>query len=372
MAEGVKYRYIFADLLTNSTLIELPLGGVTFDRALNKAGNFGGSFGLGNENYSDQSIIESTIPGRTALYVERTNLVGDVGIVWGGVLWSRSWQEQALSIQYTAQTFESFPYVEDVRHSLIYPNPGTDQRNILRDLITKMQAYPYRNIGIIVPSAFADHIVRKVTFNDYEVWTFGSAIEYMIGFDAGFDYTIDCQYDSSGNITKVLRVDDKLGAPIDNTNLAFDYPGNIKNFWLPENAASGATTIAGIGAGDGTSMVRTVDTNQQLLDAGYPEIVQTYTNKDVSVPTTLASQVRANLNQLRVPVSVPTFEINPQMQPEFGTYQLGDYAKFTLESKRFPTGPMNISSRVIGWSCTPPSSDSTEEVSLIIEGQDVI
>jgi len=342
---------------------------VSFDRTLNKAGNFGGSFGLGNQNYIDEHIIESTIPGRTAIYVERTNTQGDVGIVWGGVLWSRTWQEQGLSFQFTGQTFESFLYQEDIRNSLIYTN--TDQRNILIDLIVKMQAYPYRNIGIQVPPNFSNVILRTVTFNDYEVWTFGSAVEYMVGFDAGFDYTIECNYDSNGNIIKQLRTDNVLGASSDTTQLAFDYPGNIKNFWIPENGAKAATTVVGVGAGDGTSMLRTSEVNQAYLDGGYPELVQIYTNKDVSVMATLQSQVRANLYQLKPPVSVPTFELNPQIQPEFGSYELGDYGKFNIESVRFPGGTQ-ISSRVIGWTVTPPSSSDQESVSLIIEGQDAV
>ncbi len=297
---GVQYRYIFADLLTNSVLTELPLGGVSFNRVLNKPGNILGTMGLGNENYSDQTIIDGTIPGRTAIYVERTNIAGDVGIIWGGIIWSRTWQEQSLTFEYTGQSFESFFYMEDIRNTLTYVS--VDQRNILRDLVTKMQAYPYRNIGIVVPSAFSNNILRTTTFNNYDVWTFGSAIEYMVGYDQGFDYTIDCQYDSSGNIIKTLLTNDVLGASASNTQLSFDYPGNIKNFWLPENASNGATTITGVGAGDGQSM--------------------------------------------------------------------GDYANFNIESKRFPGGK-TIPSRVIGWNVTPPSSDSQEEVSLVIVGQDV-
>lgn len=363
------YRYIFADLLTNTILAELPLSSVTFNRLLNKAGNFQGFFGLGNENYNDQMVLDSTNPGRTALFVERTNTKGDVGIVWGGVIWSRTWQQQALSLQFTGQTFESFFYLEDIRNTIVYAN--TDQRNILRDLITKMQAYAYRNIGIIIPSAFTNSILRSATFNNYEVWTFGSAIEYMIDYDAGFDYSIDCQYNSSsGVIEKVLRTDNVLGAPVDTTQLAFDYPGNIKNFWYPENAANGATTVSGVGAGEGSTMVRTVDTNQHLLDLGYPELVQIFTNKDIALASTLASKTRATLTQLTVPISVPTFEINPEIEPEFGTYQMGDYAKFSLESVRFPGGK-TVVSRIIGWDITPTSSDSQENVNLVIEGAEL-
>ena len=361
------YRYIFADLLTNKVNMELPLFGVTFNRIINQPGNFQGFFALGNEGLSDQDILDATLPGRTAIYVERTNSAGDSDLIWGGILWSRTWQEQALSMQFTGQTFESFFYKEDIRSTIVYVN--VDQRNVLRNLITAMQAYAYRNIGITVPSAFANSILRSVTFNNYEVWTFGKAIEYMIEYDQGFDYTIECRYDTNGNPSKTLRTDNVLGSPIDTSQLVFDYPGSIKNFWLPENAAKGATTVHGIGAGEGSAMPRIVQTNQHLLDVGYPELVEVYTNKDVTIANTLASQTVAALAQLTVPISVPTFEINPSQEPEFGSYSLGDYAKFNIESKRYPGGKV-LSSRILGWDVSPTESDNQENVKLVIEGED--
>lgn len=360
---AANYRYIFADLLTNSVLMELPLQGVTFGRILNKPGSFQGFFHLNAGSFNNKDILDGTIPGRTAYYIER-----DGGLVAGGIIWSRTWQEQSWSLQYTGQSFESFAYQEDIRNTLIYTN--TDQRNILRDLFTKMQAYAYRNIGIIVPSAFTNNILRTVTFNNFEVWDFGKAIDYMIGYANGFDYTIDVAYDTNGNPAKYLNTNDVLGTPVSTTQLAFDYPGNIKNFWIPENAAKGATTVSGVGAGEGSAMLRTVSTEQSLLDAGYPELVQFYTNKDVASSGTLSSQVVATLKQLKVPISVPTFELNPTISPFLGEYQLGDYAKFHLESPRFPNG-YDTTARIIGWDVTPPSSGGTEQVKLIIANADV-
>lgn len=360
---AASYRYIFADLLTNAVLMELPLRGVTFGRLLNKPGNFQGSFSLNSGTFSNADIIEATTPGRTAYYIERNG-----GLVAGGIVWSRTYQEQAWAFQFTGQSFESFSYGEDIRTTLSYVN--VDQRNILIDLFNKLQSYSYRNLAIIVPPPFSpNNILRSVTFNNYEVWDFGKAIDYMIGYANGFDYTIDVAYDTNGNPAKYLVTNDILGTPQATSQLAFDYPGNIKNFWIPENAAKGATTISGVGAGEGSAMLRSISTNQSLLDAGYPELVRFYTNKDVTIPNTLASQVVANLKQLKVPVSVPTYELNPEIPPFLGDYQLGDFGKFHLESPRYPNGFDTIA-RVIGWDVTPPSSESTEQVKLIIAGED--
>jgi hypothetical protein len=357
-----EYRYIFADLLTNEVTCELPLSGVTFSRRLNKAGSFGGSFGLRREGFDDATIIEGTTPGRTVLYIER-----DGALVWGGVIWSRTWQEQSYSFQYAGQTFESFFFKQDIRNSLIYVN--TDQRNILIDLIEKCQAYPFRDLGVITPLPFSNSILRSVTFNDYEAWTFGKAIDYMVEYAQGFDYTIDVRYGTNGDAQKVLLTDDRLGTPVSTSQLVFDYPGSIKNFWYPENASRAATTVYGIGAGEGSSMLRVILTSQQLLDVGYPELVEFYTNKDVSISGTLISKTASELARLVVPLSVPTYETNPEMQPKFGSYQLGDYAKMSIESPRFPDGK-DFTTRIVGWDVTPTSSESQEQVKIVVSGED--
>lgn len=366
------YRYIFADLLTNSVLAELDLESATFGRVLNKAGLFQAYIGLGMTGLSDSDIINATIPGRTAIYVERTGTGDKAGsLIWGGILWSRVWSEEQKKFQLNGQTFESFAYQEDIRTTLSYVN--MDQRNILCDLFNKMQAYKYRNIGIIVPSSFPNNILRSTSFFDYEVNTFGLAIEYMIGYAQGFDYTIEVNYDTNGNPAKILRVDDVLGTPVSTSQVVFDYPGNLDDFIVPENAINGCTTISAIGAGEGSAMVRGLQTNQKLLDGGYPELVDIFTDKSVSDPSTLASKAVQQLVVQQVPLSVPTYTTFPDKEPKFGTYKLGDYAQFKLQSQRFaqlPNSTLETTARIVGWDITPTQESSPEQVKLIVSGQD--
>lgn len=358
-----EYRYFFADLLTNEINVELPLYGVSLGRVLNKSGNATFSFKLGTGTYDDVDVIEGTAPGRTCLYVERNG-----ALVWGGVVWSRTWQEQSLSFQYTGQTFESFPFKQPILTT--FERTNTDQRNILRDLISTMQTDPYANIGIVIPSAFADNITRSVTFNDFEAWTFGKAIDYMINYADGFDYTIEVRYGASGNPEKALITNDELGLPLETTGLVFDYPGNIKNYWYPENASRGATSVQGIGAGQGVTMKKTpLIKNQVLLNNGYPNLTEHYTNKDISDIDTLTNQATAYLIQKSVPITVATWELNPEMEPEFGSYGLGDYARMEIESRRFPGGK-TLLTRIVGWDLTPSSSENQEAVKLIVSGEE--
>jgi hypothetical protein len=368
------YRYLFTDLLTNAVNLELPLFGVTYNRRINKVGSATFSLSLGNRGtagtpgdigFSDSDILEATQPGRSCLWIER-----DGQIVWGGIIWSRTYQSQASVISYTAQTFESYLYKQIVEVKKSYV--ATDQRVILSDLITHMQAKSiYSNIGIIVPSTYdsSPAINRSTDFFSYIGWTYGRAAEYLINYDQGFDYTIECSYDTNYNLIKTLLVANTLGASLDVTQTTFDYPGNIKNYYYPESASNAATSMLGFGGGDGASMKRTKFIKQALLDKGYADLQESYDNKNVFNMDTLVNQTIAAGELATVPIIIPTIEVNPNMTPQFGTYMLGDYFKMHIEDLRFPIGK-DITSRIIGWSATPSSSVSQEEVKLVVMGED--
>lgn len=372
------YRYIFADLLTNRVLGDLPLQGVTFGRRISKPGNFQGSFGLDYSGFDNEHVLSMTEPGRTACYIERKNVINVAGgtiqigptLVWGGIIWTRTWQEQGKSLQMTGQTFESFPYQCDVRNTLVYA--GIDQRNLIFNLWTVMQAMTNRNIGVIIPGNYVpDNILRTNTYFDYGAWTFGKIIDDQMALLNAPDFTIDVAYDSNKLPAKFLNVNDTLGDPVSQTEAAFDYPGNVNNFWWPLNAAKGAVSVAGVGAGQDATMIRSLISSSVLLANGYPDLAQFYTNKDTQTQFLLDSQTRQEAQRLALPITIPTLQLNPDLLPQLGEWGMGDYANFNLDSGYFVReGGKHISTeRIIGWDVTPASSTSTESVKLILPGQ---
>src|SRR5690606_17650817 len=105
--------------------------------------------------------------------------------------------------------------------------------------------------------------------------------------------------------------DHRLGVSQADTTIAFDYPGNIKNFWYPENASRAGVTVVGYGGGEGPDLVRSKYTNSDLLALGYPDLQRAYDNPDVKVLSTLRSKVRAAARDLRVPIVTPTVDLIP-------------------------------------------------------------
>jgi hypothetical protein len=102
------YRYFVADFLTNAVIAELPFKSVSYERALNAAGNFSGSIPV-LETTEAYSLYENTMPGRTALYVVRNN-----ECVWGGIIWSRSYSLTERSLSVSASEFTSYFYHRNI------------------------------------------------------------------------------------------------------------------------------------------------------------------------------------------------------------------------------------------------------------------
>jgi hypothetical protein len=77
------YTYLFCDLMTDTLLAELPLSNVEYGTVLNGIGNM-----TAHVPYAAETLPldpeAATVPGRTAVYVDRDGV-----IVWAGILWTR-------------------------------------------------------------------------------------------------------------------------------------------------------------------------------------------------------------------------------------------------------------------------------------------
>ncbi len=98
----IEYRYYTTDLLTNQILAEIPFKGVSYERALKAAGGFSGQISVTSET-DTYDLYDSTMPGNTGLYVVRDGVC-----VWGGVIWSRSYNVITRTLSVTANEFPSY------------------------------------------------------------------------------------------------------------------------------------------------------------------------------------------------------------------------------------------------------------------------
>jgi hypothetical protein len=101
---SAQYRYFVCDLVTNELLAELPLSNVSYGRSIKEAGSFTGDIPVSPETYN-LSLYENTVPGKTALYIVRNNQC-----VWGGIIWSRSYDIKNRVLNISGNEFTSYLY----------------------------------------------------------------------------------------------------------------------------------------------------------------------------------------------------------------------------------------------------------------------
>ena len=110
----VIYRYFVTDLLSNELIAEIPFKNVNFERANRRAGSFSGSIPFIPET-KGLDLYESTMPGRTGLYITRNNVV-----VWGGIIWSRSYDVKDRNLSVNGSEFISYLYHRNIWQTLVY------------------------------------------------------------------------------------------------------------------------------------------------------------------------------------------------------------------------------------------------------------
>ena len=97
-----EYRYFVVDFLSNQVIAELPFKGVTYGRAIKAAGSFSGTIPIIDKTMA-YDLYETTMPGKTALYVVRNDQC-----VWGGIIWSRSYSLDSRELSVSASEFTSY------------------------------------------------------------------------------------------------------------------------------------------------------------------------------------------------------------------------------------------------------------------------
>ena len=100
--EAVEYRYFVCDLLTNNLLAEMPFKSVSYSRSLVEAGSFEGDLPVIDDTYN-LDVYNSTLPGKTALYIVRNGVC-----VWGGIIWGRTYSLIDKVVSVSALEFPSY------------------------------------------------------------------------------------------------------------------------------------------------------------------------------------------------------------------------------------------------------------------------
>lgn len=340
----VTHRYIFADLLSNNILTELPMRRVRIEQRLNEVGSFIGYAKLSDPNVQKLFPWSQTPGGRTALYVDR-----DGTLLWGGIVVTRRYSEGPVAPQSIGAfdleigASEFFWYFRD--KAVIATDQtftAVEQMTIPGSLISYEQGKgTANNIGVNVPSFPASGVLRTVSWKGVDRKKVGAAIVDIAQLDQGFDWMIRVGYglggQPAGTPGKQLALGcPRLGSPYNITGWQFEYPGNIVDYTWAEDSSQQAITAYVQGSGAGASMVQSSNTITSFLDAGYPDLQEVFRAKDQTDPNVIAARAVSAAKTYSQPVALLYLLVRTDLDPVLGSYSVGDDALVRLTSKQFP------------------------------------
>lgn len=376
-----RYRYVFADLLTDRTICELALTNVSFDARIIVAGTFQATLPIPNRKVAREArkVVPTlpeethTGPGRTVVYVYRGAEIWGPYLLWSAV---PSGDERGrVSVALQGASLESYPHHVEIRSDLSYA--GADQiSGIGAGLINHMQADPSADIGLVV-TAPASGTVQDKTYLRSEAGTYGDALEQLANVDGGFEYRVRA-YEQAGARVREWVAAPQLGEAT--TDHVFAQPGNVVSWSYGSDATNAATSYQARGdtiqddvAAASEPLMSTVGAGSagDLLAAGWPRLDRTVDYQGVTEQPKLDAYARWWATTRPGVVRIPEATVRLDGKSTFGPGRLGDYARFMLVNDWFPLGTdrkptFNKRWRVVGAEITPVDRESGQELMRLI------
>jgi hypothetical protein len=359
------YRYLIADLSSNVIIAELPLTGVSFTQQLNQAGSFQGHLLLSGINAEAFNVDASTIPGRNAIYVDRDGI-----LVWGGVIWGRTYNSSDQTLTLSALEFVSYFTHRRITTTTAFTN--TDQLLIAKTLVEDAQNVPNGDIGVLYNTAgqtVSGKLVDRVYY-DYELKTVFNAVQDLSRQQDGFDFDIDVYYDNiTGLPDKAFNTYyPKLGTTWVSSNpyaLVFNFPaGNIVEYEYPEDGSIVANRIYALGAGSNEGKLISVAEDVTKFADGWALLEEQSNYSDITDQTVLDNLATGQVAAQSYPPTTVKIVVPPYIDPIYGTYSLGDEVRLLITDSRFPEGLDEIY-RLVGIS-VQPGEDGPERATLTL------
>lgn len=389
------YAYRSVETVSGTPLAYLPLHAVTWGQVLNGVGTFQARLKLPplgsktrstvvfddsyshvyTETYSSPSVVESydhgaavagayvdaTDPLRRCVYVERDGVVMD-----GYVIVARSWDHDTQELVVVGASLWALLRRRRIRWNVTFT--ATDQLAIARSLITRAQQSTGGDLGIAVGSETSGR-VRDRTYVAYEDKPLAEAIEQLSEVIDGFDFEIDVER-TGDSYTRTLRLHyPRKGRVAAKSGHVWTLGANMLLLDWPEDAQRTANSIAALGAGEGLSMLRSVQTDTTVLALGFPLLEDSLSLKDVSVAATLNGHARQALADQRLPFVLPRATVLADAAPTVDGVEVGDDAHLVVRpgtDPRWPAG-LNAVARIVERSVSPPDDGEPATVELIFE-----
>jgi hypothetical protein len=350
---------------------ELPLTGVSFSSRLNSPGSFNGSMNLNDPKV--EALVGATTPGRTLLIADM-----DGSIVWGGIIWTRSYDNQDNVLQVGGS--EAWSYFQQRAQAADYSLAPT--QNLNGGAPTWWTTNPdasYHQAAQMVSDACGVKIggVNYCMFTSWyannggasslyngavNTWVTGSPVlifpsfpiqQYQViddivtslaqtGYTVGFDWAVDWSWSSGTGSLPVATLNFHFpyrGRAVTATGFAIDTALSVPYTW-PEDATQMADKVYGLATGAGGFELDA--TQSATLTAGWPLLEKVNTYSQTNDQQSLSGSVSDDLDIAQLPVITPTFVCplsGGGAQIDLREVLMGDEVQIFIDpDPRFPTG----------------------------------
>lgn len=377
LSPGSPFTYPAWDLLTLDALDPLPYTSVGFGRELNRAGAWSGQLLISDPRVQELDYLGASNTGCTALFVDYLGT-----LIWGGVLWTRRYNETSKTLRVTAQEFGSYfaqrlqakDYAttwEGEEHS---EDPMVIAETILNDAQNR-EAEPdvapakiMLGIAIIINRHEPGAPPVNASYPGTQLQTIDSIISTLsqMGYKAGFDYSFDVAY-LHGTKTPAVTLNfwyPTQGRSAEEANITIG-PQDCQDWNYDEDSSKQADLVVETGTGSGGLQ----PVRASAAPPGYPLLEKATSHSQVNNEGVLAGIAFGELAQTVYPVTTPWLILPiPMPDPQghvdpakftFGDFELGDELTFRVDpvsensmnsSPRFPNG-MKFTWRISNWTC---------------------
>ena len=201
---------------------------------------------------------------------------------------------------------------------------------------------------------FSGNLEANPVIRGYELKTVAEVLEEYSTKPNGFEYRVDCEYDSTTNTFKkyfkfIPLIPTSLTDYLEQQGtgftgaippsaygadeIFFEYPGNVLEANFEENAEDAATRFFVQGKdsrlSNDASQPYSGASNHKLLNRGWP-ILDAVDDLDSADETVLWKQAARLLDESVPPISTFSISVNGSANPVLGTYNPGDWCSIKL------------------------------------------
>lgn len=357
-----EYRFLAYDVRTNTAIGELPLDSVSFSSVLNGAGDLSASVPLIGRDAA-RAALAATIPERTALYVERDGV-----LVWGGIIWTRTFRKSARAVSVQAAEWWSYLRRLPLRSDLSFA--GVDQLEIARQIVQTVLGYTGADIGLSYGAETSGRL-RTRTYAAFERKQAAEAVEQLADVIDGFDFSVEVGWGTTAPTRTLSLSFPRRGRSNVETVPVFELGKNLIDYEVLDDGTQSARLVDVIGAGDGPATLIGSATDTASIDAGFPLTVDTIAEKDITVRSTIDARAAA---AVAARAATPQFwsivvDANDPDGP-FGSWITGDDCRIRIDDdERFPrladgSAGYDATHRIIGWQIRLDDSGETLAVTV--------